>query len=447
MSIKHWFVLVISLVLVCVTGVVAMQQPSNSDIPKTSATTPAGCLQEVKDYATKRQQEMIAATAPSTPPATGDASAALAQQRSSLVAKINQTRIAMAKECAERLSAKPIPDKDLVSMADLYNEGGQADKAKETITHALSLKTVVPADRAAILVYAVRTGLKEPITSERNSRLEKYVDELDRSAAASSDQKLDAHVQMNNYYRYDDIDSGIIRHSTWIIEYTKKLSPDLHKKIGSAAVNAYVNMAEAWAGQGMNDKALGLLASAKTDLMDNPNVGRSVDPEMARLKLVDTPAAAITAPRWLNMAQGKNELPMPGFVTLLEFSAHWCTPCKESYPGVNRLRAKYGPKGFRVVLATQLYGYFEENSNLTADAEVEYDRKYFAEHGLDVPIAIGLRSTPSAADPNDEHYKVGGIPQIHLIDKKGRIRLVMVGYDDANEPKLGKLIEGLLNEN
>jgi hypothetical protein len=33
-----------------------------------------------------------------------------------------------------------------------------------------------------------------------------------------------------------------------------------------------------------------------------------------------------------------------------------------------------------------------------------------------------------------------------LIDKKGRIRLVMVGYDDANEPKLGKLIEGLLNE-
>src|SRR6185436_15142189 len=105
-------------------------------------------------------------------------------------------------------------------------------------------------------------------------------------------------------------------------------------------------------------------------------------------------------------------------VTLLEFSAHWCVPCKESYPGVNRLLAKYGPKGFRVVLATQLYGYFEKEQKLPADAEIDRDRKYFAEHGMDVPIAIGT----TKPDPNDQHYKVGGIPQIHLIDKKGNIR-------------------------
>ena len=49
-------------------------------------------------------------------------------------------------------------------------------------------------------------------------------------------------------------------------------------------------------------------------------------------------------------------------------------------------------------------------------------------------------------DPNDANYKVGGIPQIHLIDRQGRIRLVMVGYDDANEAKLSKLIERLLAE-
>jgi hypothetical protein len=49
-------------------------------------------------------------------------------------------------------------------------------------------------------------------------------------------------------------------------------------------------------------------------------------------------------------------------------------------------------------------------------------------------------------DPNDDHYRVGGIPQIQLIDKHGTIRLMMVGYDDANEEKLAKLIEGLLKE-
>lgn len=154
----------------------------------------------------------------------------------------------------------------------------------------------------------------------------------------------------------DDIDAGIIKHSGWIIAAAKKLTPEQRKKYGSAAVGACINMAEALAGQGMNDKA--------------------------RLQLVGTPAAAITAPRWLNMPAGKAELAMPGSVTLLEFSAHWCTPCKESYPGVNRLRQKYGRQGFRAVLATQLYGYFEQERDLAPVEEFDRNRKYFAEHGM-----------------------------------------------------------------
>jgi hypothetical protein len=33
-----------------------------------------------------------------------------------------------------------------------------------------------------------------------------------------------------------------------------------------------------------------------------------------------------------------------------------------------------------------------------------------------------------------------------LIDRKGRIRLIMIGYDDANEEKLGEMIQKLLDE-
>ena len=58
-----------------------------------------------------------------------------------------------------------------------------------------------------------------------------------------------------------------------------------------------------------------------------------------------------------------------------------------------------------------------------------------------MPIAISER-----VDPNDAAYKVGGIPQIHLIDRQGRIRLIMVGYDDVNEPRLATMIEALLKE-
>jgi len=425
----------------------AIQQTPSPTVPKTSAVTPAGCLQEVRDYAAKRQQEMIAATTPKAgPPTTLEASLQLSQTRAPLIAQINQAKAVMAAECASRLDMKAIAAKDLVVLADLYNEAGQIDKMKAAVESALAAKTLSPSDRAGLLVYGVRAGLKEPKSDERNARLEKFVSELDASSAATVDQKLDAHIQMNGWYRYDDIDAGIIKHSTWIIEAAKKLTPEQRKKYGSAAIGAYVNMAEALAGQGMNDKALAMLRSTTTELADIPNVARSVDPEIARLQLVGTTSAAISAPRWLNMPAGNTELAMPGSVTLLEFSAHWCTPCKESYPGVNRLRQKYGRQGFRVVLATQLYGYFEEERNLGPQDEFERDRKYFSEHGMDVPVAVGDRISATTPNPNDTHYKVGGIPQIHLIDKKGRIRLVMVGYDDANEPKLAKMIEDLLKE-
>jgi thiol-disulfide isomerase/thioredoxin len=142
-------------------------------------------------------------------------------------------------------------------------------------------------------------------------------------------------------------------------------------------------------------------------------------------------------------------------VTLLEFTAHWCGPCKESYPGLKRLLAKYGSQGFRVVFATELYGYFGTERNLEPDVEFEKDREYFTKsEGFTVPIAVSARPIPEmvngrpryAPDKNLAAYKVGGIPQIQLLDRRGRIRLIMVGYDEANEPKLAKIIEDLLRE-
>lgn len=397
-------------------------------IPKTTATTPAGCLKEVNDYAAQRQKEVTAATANAT-------------QRAPLISQISLAKIAMAKECAGRMDVKKLADKDLQAMADLYAAAAQPELAKGLVDRMLAAKSPSAAERAATLLNAIRAGLQEPKSVERNARLEKYVDELDRSSAATIEQKLDAHTRMNSWYRYDDVDSGIIKHSTWIIEAVKKLTPAQRQKSGNASVSAHINLAQALAGQGMNDKALALLATAKTDLADLPNVARSVDPEIARLKMVGTPGAAIKATRWLNLPAGQTELPMPGSVTLLEFSAHWCTPCKESYPGINRLLAKYQSRGFRVVLATQYYGYFEKEQGLTQQAEFERNRKYFAEHGMNVPVAV------ADGNVNAQNYQVGGIPQIHLVDKQGRIRLVMVGYDDDNEPKLAKLIEDLLKEN
>lgn len=450
--------------LVALSLAVALQQAPaplqpSAQVPKPAGTTPTACLKEVRDYTAKRRAE-IPPTAQPAQAASDPAAAALAlaqnQARAQQFNQITVDKTALAKSCAAQFDVKTAADAELANLSLLYSEAAQNDLAKAAIERAITIKGQAPADRAATLSTAISAIMREPKGDERNARLETLVDELDTLPATFFAQKFAAHQTMNGYYRGDDIDAGIIKHSTWLIDAAKSCDPDARKIYAPRVVSAYIDMAEAWAGQGMNDKALDLLRQAPKDLSDVPNVEKSIAPTLARYMIVGTAGAPLTAPAWLNMPAGTRDLPMTGKVTLLEFSAHWCGPCKESYPGINRLRATYESKGFRVVIATELYGYFSAERNLAPETEIDRDRAYFAEHGLNVPIAIGDK-TPAATrnadgsytyhkDPNSDHYEVGGIPQIQLIDKHGKIRLIMVGYDDANEAKLATLIEGLLKE-
>jgi thiol-disulfide isomerase/thioredoxin len=409
--------------------------PAASPLP----ATPAACATAARELQKTRAKEL----------APGGMTSQIAQT-------IAQERQALLKACVAQFDAAKTPDQELAGLAALYAEANQPQQAKAVIDRALAAKGLVPADRAEVLVQAVNVGLREPKGDERNARLETYVDELDRLPAASFDQKFAAHSRMNGFYRADDIDAGIVKHSTWIIDQAARFIDAQRKQYGATVVNAFVNLAQARAGQGQNDEALTLLRRALAEWSDAPSTKGMVQPELERYSLVGTPGAPITAPRWLNRPDGGTTLDLKGKVTLLEFSAHWCGPCRESYPGVNRLRAKYSKDGFQVVLATRLYGYFQAERSLAPETEFERDKAYFAEHGLDVPIAVGDKVDITmengrtvylpAPDPNDTAYRVSGIPQIQLIDRQGRIRLIMIGYDDANEGKLAGTVERLLAE-
>jgi thiol-disulfide isomerase/thioredoxin len=168
--------------------------------------------------------------------------------------------------------------------------------------------------------------------------------------------------------------------------------------------------------------------------------------------MIGKPAPAVSAPVWLNRS-ATAPLTVEGKVTMLQFTAHWCGPCKESYPGMKRLEERFAKDGLQVAFYTRTYGYFEQERNLTAEQEIERDKKYFAGYGFTLPIAIGPPSSLVVdgkarfqEDPVEKLFEVGGIPQINVIDKKGNIRLVMIGYDDANEERLAALIKALLTE-
>jgi thiol-disulfide isomerase/thioredoxin len=403
------------------------------------AAAPADCVKALRSFVSKRQQELR--------PPTGFTAELLKQ--------VDGEKLALAATCVARFDAKKIEPSQLSGLAELYTEARLPVEAEATLERALAA-TLAPAERANTLIAAMNAIFGQPKSDARNARLEAMVDELDANPGATFDQKWAAHGRMAGYYRGDDIDAGIIKHGRWMAEAAKSFIPDQRTKYGSRLVSSQVSVAEALAGQGMNDEALDLLRRTAAEWKDIARATEQIAPVLERYLLVGTAAAPIKAPRWLNAPAGVTEMPMTGAVTLLEFTAHWCGPCRESYPGVNRLRQQFGPQGFRVVMATRYYGYFSTERNLTAEDELKRDAEYFKNYQLDVPVAVGDQVSVKVVDgkvtyvpgpdPNDTSYKVGGIPQIHLIDKQGRIRLIMVGYDDANEPKLADTIRKLLAE-
>ena len=295
-------------------------------------------------------------------------------------------------------------------------------------------------DRAEALLREVVTTLSAARTAARDAKLEQIVIKLDALPdACCLGQKVAAHSAVNQAYRKAGVATRLGKHSLWLIDVAAKLTPELRARHGRYLYMLHIETAEAHAGRGENDKVRELTARARTifpDAAGTPDETRTLD----RFALLDRPAPPITASRWLNLPAGQRELSLTGGVTLVEFSAHWCAPCEMSYPALRRLHAKYRARGFRVVIVTSLYGYYKKEKNLAPEIEVERDRAHFEKAGLTGPIAISDSSNPASAA-----YRVGGIPQIHLVDATGTIRLLMLGWGGtSSEASLDSAIARLL---
>jgi thiol-disulfide isomerase/thioredoxin len=426
-----------TLLATCATLVVVLVLIVSAQSPADQSTTASGCLTATRAFQQARMKE---------------AGTPLARDRYDVILADTKT---FAKACIAKLPIDALPAAELLPLSNLYTEAGQPDLAASTLQKALDASRAVPEEHAKVLVAAIRASLRQPVSESRNAAAEKLVDQVEALPATLVRERIEAHGALNSYYRADDIDAGIIRHSTRLIELNKGLTPEQRvAPIANVLTAAYENLAEALAGQEQNDKALDVLRRAPAELAGVPSVAERLQPTLERYQLVGTPGAAIEAPTWLNVPAGTTKIDMKGSVTWLQFTAHWCGPCRESYPAVGRMLQKFGAKGFRVVMATQYYGYFESRRNLAPADELAALTEYFPKHGLSVPTAVADNLPPVTengktvrrVNVNDAHYKVSGIPQIQLIDKKGNIRLIMIGFDEANEAKMAAIIERLLKE-
>jgi len=429
-----------SLAAVAFAAAVFAQAPA----PPPMSATAAGCLASAREYRQVLMKDLQARLKASGKP--------VAQED---VSAVGTKAADYASACAAQFAKGDLPAADLPALAELQVEAQQIGAAKQTIARALAAPGTDAAAKAATLATGVRILSRQIRQPGVLDQAEAWVAELEKLPATFVRERIEAHAVLNSYYRADDIDAGIIKHSMRLLELNVALPPEQRTpQLSNTIIAAYSNLAEAWAGQEQTADALGLLRRAPVELKGVDGVAERLAPTIERYELVGKPAAAIEAPSWLNAPDGTTRMEMAGGVTWLQFTAHWCGPCREAYPAAVRLQKQFGARGFRVVMATQLYGYFENRRNVAPADELAAIRDYFPKHGIIWPVAVADNLPPvmengrlvRKVNVNDANYKVAGIPQIHIIDRKGVVRLIMIGFDEANEPRLTAMIQRLLGQ-
>jgi peroxiredoxin len=113
-------------------------------------------------------------------------------------------------------------------------------------------------------------------------------------------------------------------------------------------------------------------------------------------------------------------------VVLLDFWATWCPPCRMSMPGLQKLEEEFKDRGLEILSV---------NQGEEADQVRHFiDRKKYSFHVvLDQDQAVAAK------------YGVKGIPTLVLVDKKGVVQRISVGYS-GNENDLEQAVERLVKE-
>ncbi len=109
----------------------------------------------------------------------------------------------------------------------------------------------------------------------------------------------------------------------------------------------------------------------------------------------------------------------------MDFWATWCEPCKKSFPKLQDLYVKFKTSGMDLIAVSE----DDENSGLT-----DFGTTYGAKFPLvwDNGKAIAGKWQPKS------------MPSTFIVDKKGIVRFVHLGYHDGEEAEIEKEVKSLL---
>lgn len=147
--------------------------------------------------------------------------------------------------------------------------------------------------------------------------------------------------------------------------------------------------------------------------------------EILRMDLVGAPA-----PAWVNvspLAGAPSSLAsLKGRVVVVDFWASWCGPCRMLAPKLSALKNRFGAQGLSVV-------------GITTD-DAEHAALFAERHHMTYPSVVDKDSDTNKA------WGIVGLPTVVVVDKKGVVREVFVGYDPSGDAKMDQVVKTLLAE-
>jgi peroxiredoxin len=158
-------------------------------------------------------------------------------------------------------------------------------------------------------------------------------------------------------------------------------------------------------------------------------VPESLPPGWQELGLKDYGKAPEIA---LGLHDGSGELKLSELVAqgpvLVDFWATWCSPCRMAMPQYAKLYETYRERGFSVLAVSQ-----------DSPQAVGKVRDFVAKMELPFPVVLDLEKT-SARD-----YYIRTLPTAFLVDRRGHVVGVEIGYRPGREKHMAKQIEALLD--
>lgn len=125
-------------------------------------------------------------------------------------------------------------------------------------------------------------------------------------------------------------------------------------------------------------------------------------------------------PRDLDEARGK--------VVLIDFWATFCAPCRKSFPQYEALANQFG--GELVVLAVSV--------DEPADTDRSQLEEFVKNTGVKFPVLWDVQLETAKA------YQVPKMPSSYIVDRRGIVRYVHLGYVDGEPEEMARQIRVLL---